>query len=526
MRILLSIGLAAVVSAGLVAPGVAPVADAVSTIQFGSCPADLAEPYPELTCATVQVPLDYYNPNPAGPKVNVLVSKRAATDTASRRGYLFLNPGGPGAGGAEMAGRMSKLGATGDTRLPPAVLNSYDLIGFDPRGVGHSDPVTCVDPSYWGSQPDPDNPANRDKIWQIWQTFAAGCDAHDRARLPFMGTRQVVQDMNHILLNLGQLKLNYFGQSYGTYIGQAFASRYPDRVGRMVLDSNMNTGPADLFYRAGLNQIPALQKRVGDWFAWIAKYDTVFHLGTTADQVRAKWLAVLADFRAAPHGPVGANELLSAVYGNAYSEGGWEGLAHALADWSLRGDDTALVEWASPVPSAEGEQAVAAFAAVTCLDSAWPKDRAVYERDAAELAKTSEFAWYNISNSLACANWSAGHQTVVPAPTKRIPRILLFNSRYDAATPYAGAQHMRDILPGSVLVTEEDSGKHGVVGNRPAERNEHAQRIFADFMVNGALPAGDISIPGHPLPVPSSATAASAKAQPVRAHLGPIPFVD
>lgn len=474
-----------------------------SSIGWGACPPSLSGPYPELTCATVPVPLDYAQP--AGAKVNLLVSRRAAGDPAKRKGVLFINPGGPGSAASDRPGRMSKPNAQGATRLPKEVLDSYDLIGMDPRGVGLSEPLSCADPSFLqGPVPDPDNPANRTAIWDRWQSYARGCAEREGQRLPHMGTRNVAKDMNAVLLAMNEGQLNYLGYSYGTYLGVVFAELFPAKVGRMILDSSMNPVPERMFYEASKAQTPAVQRRMRDWHAWVAKYDDVFHLGTTEQETRAAWLAALADFRAAPHGPVGADELLGAVSGIVRNDENLEMLTKAFADWTLRRDDRALVTLATPPATVARERSVAGFTSVMCEDSVWPDDRAVYERDARKLAPASEFAWYNTSNLLACANWPGGHdKRVLPTGRGRLP-ILMFNSVHDPATPIEGAVALRERLPNAILVTELNRGKHGLYGTTVPEQNPHIQRIGTEYLMTGARPGRDAFVPGLPLPVPTA----------------------
>ncbi|MDF5756235.1 alpha/beta hydrolase [Spongiactinospora sp. TRM90649] len=506
MNKLIGVGLAAAMLTGMTGlttvPATAATPGESEPIVFGACPEPLAKPYPELTCAVVPVPLDYANPD--GGTVNLMVSRRASTDPDKRKGVLFVNPGGPGGSSSERAGRLSKADAQGRTRLPQEVLDAYDIIGMDPRGVGLSQPVSCVHPDFWqGPRPDPDDQANRDKIWNDWQTFAQECGRKQGTRLKTLGTRNVARDMDRVLSLLGEKKLNYLGYSYGTYLGAVYATLFPDRVGRMILDSNMNPEPREFYRAATVAQVEPLQRRVDAWLAWTARYDDVFHLGDTRKKTRAAWDATLAAFRT-PHGTVGADELLGTVSGLMYDESGWQALAQSVADFTLRQDDAGLVELAGSTPSVAQEQGIAAFSSVMCVDAAWPSERAAYESDAARFPKSFQFAWYNIGNATSCANWPAGHEERVLPTGKGLPKILMFNNVDDPATPYRGALGMHRSLPTSVLVTALNAGRHGVFANPIAQRNTDAQRIGAAYLVDGVLPRRDIVIPGHKLPVPTA----------------------
>ncbi|MEW9555530.1 alpha/beta hydrolase [Nonomuraea sp. NPDC050783] len=513
MRKLISLGVTALVVAASSGTAVAQAAapERSSALVFGACPADIATPYPHLTCANVRVPVDYANP--AAGTTTLLISKSAATDPAKRRGVMLMDPGGPGRGGADYIGRLTQPDASGNTRLPAKVLAAYDVIGLDPRGVAHSSPISCVDPSFWaGPQPDPDASANRLKLWKQWGDFSAACARNAGPLLAHMGTRDVAQDMDQIRAQLGESKISYLGFSYGAYLGAVYATLFPGRVDRMILDGNVDPTPERLWYKATLAQNEKLQKRHDAWLSWVATYDDVFHLGTTLDRTRAAWNATLAEFRATPHGEVGGSELLSLAYGSAMSESLWIPLAQALSDYVVNHDDSMLVAFAAPSADAANENYNAAYNAIICRDAPFPAETIEYERDAGKSAQTSQFAYLNMwTSGSACASWTVpSRQRVLPTGAG-LPPILMFNSVDDAATPYEGALKMHQALPSSVLVTELDSGKHTVFAGPFLSINPAAQRIGADYLVDGKLPSGDISIPGHALPVPTAASAASAR---------------
>ncbi|MER7244915.1 alpha/beta fold hydrolase [Kribbella sp. NPDC000426] len=492
-------------SLALIAPAVPAVAEVSSSaLSFGSCPSDIAEPYPALTCATVKVPLDYSRPN--GAKISLLVTKHAANKPAQRIGSLVVNPGGPGVSGAAYAGSLSRPDPTGFTQLDPAVLDAYDIIGFDPRGVFLSAPVSCAAPDHFGApQPDPDAKASRNQLWKLWSSYAKDCQANNKAILPHLGTVDVARDMDAVRAALGERKLNYLGLSYGTYLGAVYGQLFPQRVGRMILDGNMDPTPKDVWYQVWVDQAAAFQKRFDDdYLPWVARYDNVFHLGSTVAAVRAAWNKTLTDFRTQPHGDVGGSELIGAAYGAMFSEAGWIGFTGAVSAYANDGDDSILTDIAAPDASADGEQANAIFSSVICADSHWPRGRATYERDAAELARTSQFAWFIMwTSGSVCQSWAFDGADRLKITGQGLPGVLMFNSIDDPGTPYAGALRMHQALPSSILVTELDSGKHGVFANRLAAVNPAANAIGTKYLLTGELPATDTTVPGHPLPVPT-----------------------
>jgi pimeloyl-ACP methyl ester carboxylesterase len=477
---------------------------------FGACPTDIAEFYPALTCATLKVPLDYSRPH--GTKISLLVTKHAANNPSKRIGSLVVNPGGPGVSGAADAGSLTRSDATGFTKLDTAVLDAYDIIGFDPRGVFLSSPVSCAAPDHFGApQPDPDAKASRNELWKLWSSYAVGCQANNKSVLPHLGTVDVARDMDAVRAALGERKLNYLGLSYGTYLGAVYGQLFPQRVGRMILDGNMDPTPKDLWYQVWLDQSAAFQKRFDhDYLPWVAKYDNVFHLGKTVAAVRAAWNKTVTDFRTKPHGDVGGGEMIGAAYAAMFSEAGWIGFTRAFSAYAVGGDDSILTDIAAPDLSADGEQANAIFNSVICADSQWPRSQAKYERDAAKLAKTSQFAWYIMwTSGSACQSWAFDSPSPVQITGKGLPGVLLFNSIGDPGTPYAGALKMHQALPTSVLVTEKNSGKHGVFANPRTAVNPAANAIGTSYLLTGELPATDTTIAGHPLPIPTPDAATS-----------------
>ncbi|MFI6026547.1 alpha/beta fold hydrolase [Amycolatopsis magusensis] len=518
MRKFLTIGLTALLTMGTAAAVSAP-SHATPQLDFGACPADVAQVYPALKCATVSVPLDYSRP--FGARMDVLVSKHASTDPAKRRGVLFVNPGGPAGSAVMQAGKLSTPDATGHTRLPREVLEAYDIVGLDSRGTGHSQPLSCVGEDYWRQlQPDPDRPEERDKSWERWKDFARSCAEKNGEKLKYTGSRNVIQDMDRVRTLLGEEKISYLGYSYGTYLGSAYAERYPDRVDRMVLDSSMNPVEPQLWYHNSTGQVAAGVAREHAYLSWIAQYDNVFHLGKTHDEVNAAWQKLLGDFRKAPRGPlknVGAVELMDVYIANLSHELYWEPLAKAMADYVLRGDDRAVLDWATPSGGAAVESSIAGMISIACVDSDAPTDRTRIERDFGELAKTSDFAWYNVSIPSACANWPVHDQRIVPSG-RNLPPILLFGVEGDSATPYANTVAMHEQLPGSVLVTERGAGTHCLFGSHPSMVNWEAQRIGKEYLVDGVLPNADLDIAPHPLPVPTAGTAAAARPAVVSQH--------
>jgi hypothetical protein len=177
-----------------------------------------------------------------------------------------------------------------------------------------------------------------------------------------------------------------------------------------------------------------------------------------------------------------------------------------LSAYVVGGDDSGLVDFATPSTSAQAEHFTASFSAVICGDSKWSHSKATYERDAARIAKVSPVAWDNmwITGSV-CRNWPVPSHAPIKITGRGLPGILMFNTVGDPATPYPGALKLHKVLQSSVLVTERDSGAHCVFANPQSMVNPAVNAIGTKYLLTGELPPGDLSVPGHALPVPTPA---------------------
>lgn len=498
MKRSITIGLviAAAAAAAATATGVSGTASAASmSLEFGACPTGVN--VPGLQCATVRVPIDYANP--AAGSVDIAVSRLAATDPSVRRGVLLANPGGPGGTGLDwVPGRWA-------TRLPAEVRAQYDVIGFDTRGVGHSRTIQCVRPPYdfWSPPlPDPDLVSNRQLNFERSALYAQACAANGTKLLAHVTTANMARDMDAIRSALGEQKINYVGYSAGTYLGVVYSELFTSRIDRMILDSNIDPTPDDVWYQYNLNQAEAGGPRFDAYLDWLAAHHGVFGLGDSRSQVRAAWDRALADLRTTPRGPLGPYEFIEATFNILYHELWWSDFGHPLADFVLRGDATGLQGWAGDRRNVQFENQYAVYSGVTCQDAPTPRDRAKVVADAQALESKTPFAWY-VQFFSACYDWSLPVGQPVKIHGIGVPRILMFNSAHDMVTPIEGAVSLHRSLPGSVLVTEQDSGRHGV-SYQPGISNPEANRIATDYLLSGTLPMADVTIPGHSLPALSA----------------------
>jgi pimeloyl-ACP methyl ester carboxylesterase len=385
---------------------------------------------------------------------------------------------------------------------------TYDMVGFDPRGVGYSAPISCEAPSKFQHAPTPDprhpSAALKRRERAKAKAKAAGCLKRSGALLRHMTTADIARDMDVIRAALHQPKLNYFGVSYGTYVGAVYAHMFPSHVRRMVLDSVVDPDPRGIWYGTNLEQDIAFEARWADWRAWAAQHNKVYRLGTTPARVQASFDRVMR--RLAKHpvgGKVGPGELHERAEQAAYYDTQWVPFAYQLSSY-LRGDAKPLTAAAVPDPRTAKDDANgdAVYLAVQC-SAPWPRDWSTWERGNSRLAKRFPFeTWSNAFLNLPCASWpvpSSYPMDVRVSPGEGLLPVLLLQSERDAATPYHGAIELHRRLPGSRLITEVGRGSHGLISFRNRCLNDRVDQ----YLLTGRTGPHDVLCPGHPLPVPT-----------------------
>ncbi|MEU6930980.1 alpha/beta hydrolase [Streptomyces sp. NPDC046374] len=471
---------------------VAARAAAAEGIRFGACPAAEHLPAP-VECGTVRVPLDYTDPH--GTRIPLTVSRARATGPADgRQGALVYNPGGPGA---------SSLYFPLAAGLPAwqRIAAAYDLVGYAPRGVGRSAPVSCQDPADRTKGPTlaPTLPSEVFKKERTARatTYAQGCARRTGAALRHYHSLNNARDLEVLRAALGEPRLTYMGASYGTYFGALYATLFPHRVRRMVFDAPVNPAPRQIWYVNNLDQSLAFERRWADFRTWAAKHDTVYGLGTTPAEVGENYEKVRAELAAAPAGgKVGPGQLHGAMLQALYDDRFWPARAGALGAY-LKGDAQPLVAQAGPAESPRSGEAeagdpgnaAAVYTAVECNDAPWPEDFALWDRDNTRLAKLAPFeTWDNVWANLPCAYWKAPRQRPLDVRTGPgvLPPVLILAAERDAAAPYEGARELERRLWGAALVTERDAGTHGIGGGSNACVNGYLER----YLLTGAVPGG------------------------------------
>ncbi|OLT38624.1 alpha/beta hydrolase [Actinomadura sp. CNU-125] len=434
-----------------------------------------------LQCAEVSVPLDHDRPE--GKRITLALSRAPHTAPESK-GAVLLNRGGPGAYGRDLPAMFA-------AGMPADVAASYDWIGFDPRGVGASRPALSCDETYQNpgrAMPDP-VPANLDeeRAWiERARAFARSCAQEHGEMLPHMGTVDQARDIDAIRRALGAEKVGYVGYSYGAYLGAVYATMFPGRVGRMVLDSVPR--PSGVWYRNNLDQNVAFEDRIRAFFGWVARRHETYRLGTTAAEVRAAYDRARDALAAAPAGGrVGPAELDGLFLADGYADRTWDAHARALSAYVVRGDAGPLrAAWNPPTPSDLNGYAV--YTAVECRDGAWPRDWTRWHADAERLYRSGHRfeTWSNTWYNAPCAFWEVPGG---PRPdvwgSPALPPILLVQATEDAATPYEGAVETHLRFGSSRLLVQEGGGNHGITLTGDA----CVDGTVAAYLRSGGLPA-------------------------------------
>jgi pimeloyl-ACP methyl ester carboxylesterase len=423
-------------------------------------------------CGFLTVPMDYAAP--AGETVKLAVSRiKHSVPDRKYQGVMLVNPGGPGGSGLA----LSALGEN----VPDQAGSAYDWIGFDPRGVGDSVPKLACDSKYQGYNRPAYVPttAALEKTWLArTRGYAAACAKNGGALLQHLRTTDTVRDMERLRIALGEEKINFYGFSYGTYLGQVYATLHPERVRRMVLDGSVN--PGRVWYDANLDQDLAFDRNIKIYFAWLAEHDKIYHLGRTGRAVEKLFYAEQAKLAKKPAGGVlGPDELTDVFLQAGYYVFGWESVASAFASWVNDKDPAALrklFDTGSPQePGSDNSYAI--YLGVQCTDAQWPASWKKWQTDNWRVHRSAPFetwgnAWYNAP----CLSWAGKPGKPVKVDGTRTPPVLLISETLDAATPFSGSLEVRKRFPRSALV-------EGVGGTT------HAGSLFGNACVDDTIAA-------------------------------------
>jgi pimeloyl-ACP methyl ester carboxylesterase len=475
----------------------------------------------DAECGSVVLPLDYARPSAAS--ITMPLIRIAATDPAQRLGTLTGNPGGPGESGFDMV-----LGSDDDLGLK-RLRERYDLVGWDPRGIGRTAGIHCLSDSemdeYEATNFSPIDKEGQQAVANAQRRFAEGCQRNAGQLLGFVGAEVVAQDLDVLRSALGEDFLNYIGYSFGTLIGQHYVQQFPERVGRMVLDSVADPaeGNGSTLDYDGSDPSPASEDNADDGDDLDGDLDDqdkqlqAILDGCAADPVcplgqdpQRQFNELLATVTANPvplpdGRALGLNSVITAAVQATYQEEYWPRLTQGIAD-ALNGDGATLIELADEFNGRDSEghydHKRDGFWAVTCLngDPATFRTRSdeeilaalnhsvgQYEKNAPILGRNETYG-----NSM-CDFWPVPPTHPASAiVVENAPPILLVNNIGDPATTLQAAQKVSESLANSVLVLN-DRTDHIAFG----KGSKCIDDIVVNYFFAGTMPPPDVQCAGN-----------------------------
>jgi pimeloyl-ACP methyl ester carboxylesterase len=453
---------------------------------------------PKVECATIKVPLDYQQPD--GTSIDLAISRLRTSVAGKRRGILLHNPGGPGESGLD-------VGWTAD-ELSQEVRDQFDIIGFDPRGVGASSPISCglTEPELQLYLMSPYKPETFAAHVATDRAIADKCAARAASTMPYITTRNTARDMDVIRAVLGEEKVSYFGMSYGTYLGAVYTQLFPDRSDRIVLDSAIDPAVVwrGLFQAMGAATNPAFER----WTEFTAKRDSHYGLGSTAAAVSKTFWDLVERAKIKPiqtpdqvwtsddirlDGSLFSVEQHAALISRLKKAADGVGVDPTPAARNSAAQDPPLARRADAgEPPSDNHEAVQL--AIICNDvTNWPRDPEQYRQDAIRDRQIYPLAGDYFSNIMPCAFWSLPH-TEQSSTVGNTVAALIIQNEWDPQTPLSGALGLQRALAGSRLVLVDEGEGHIAFYNGCARQAVNA------YLSSGTLPATDVTCAVDPAP--------------------------
>ncbi|MFC7219818.1 alpha/beta hydrolase [Streptomyces polyrhachis] len=438
-------------------------------------------------CATLPVPLDHARPD--GEKIGIALIRTRAADPAHRIGSLVFNFGGPGGSGVETLPGTAHLFETLRTR--------YDLVSFDPRGVGASDGVRCLDDkqldAYFAADNTPDDRSEERSYVRGVKDFNRACEKNAGTVLPYVGTEDAARDMDLMRAALGDGKLHYFGISYGTELGGVYAHLFPERVGRAVLDSAIDP-TLDATHRS-LAQAKGFQLALESYTEDCAAQGEVCPLGEDPREGAQKVAALIRRLDGEPFPGIGDRRLTQALATSGiaqalYSADFWPILSEALEEANT--DDGRLLMVLGDALNGRDDKGrystlQSSFTAISCKDSSerpTPDEvRALLPEFRAASPAFGEFMAWSL---LSCTDWAVQGTAKTPdVSAKGAAPIVVVGTTNDPATPFKGTERMvRALGPGvGYQLTHEGEGHGAYTGGSSCVRESVDAYLF-----DGTLP--------------------------------------
>lgn len=492
----LAAGYAIVWAIWLSEPAARPASTPVVTVDGQPVPKELFSYYAQQIewfacergheCASVEVPLDYEDPE--GERITLALRRAPAGQQGSRVGSLLVNPGGPGVSGVELMDSIDIFSRE--------LRDAFDVVGFDPRGVGKSAPVECVSDAELDelrAKVYPDSEAGIKELTADSERVADACLENTGPLLGHVDTVSAARDMDVLRAVLGDEKLYYLGYSYGTFLGATYADLFPERVGRMVLDGAVDpaVGPVDVALRQAAGFEAALRSFVADCLA-----SSGCPLRGTVDDGVAQIQRFLQMLEGSPlptaterdlTQSLGVNGVLFALYDDRL----WPILSEGL-DQAMNNDDGSQLLFLADFSADRQDDGTYAsnrsfaYSAVTCLDAPVDADPALMAAEAERLKVVSPtFGEFFAYHEIGCAVWPVKTTgTVGPLPAEGAPPIVVIGTTGDPATPYEDAVSLAEQLESGILVTFEGEG-HTAYGRS----NDCIVEAVDGYLIRGEVPA-------------------------------------
>lgn len=441
-------------------------------------------------CAKAKVPLEWSDPSSGS--VDLALIRHYAT--GKRLGSLLVNPGGPGGSGVDFI--RNSLDYAVDKKLQ----EHYDIVGFDPRGVGASTAVKCYDAKQMDDYLFGITPGQRGSDQWIQTStreasdFAAACKQNTGPLLGQVGTTSAAKDLDVLRAVLGDAKLNYLGYSYGTLLGATYAGLYPKKVGRLVLDGALN--PASTSFDVNVGQSKGFEQELSAYLGDCLKRKGCPFSGSVDDALSTV-SHLLASLDASPirnsdGRELGADTMVTAIIYPLYDSQAWNLLDELFTD-VMRGSAKVAFTLADGYYSRNSngtysDNSTEAFTAINCLDYSSDADPASMRAQAAELTKAAPVIGpYMSYGDIGCAVWPY-QPTRTPAPIHAAGAapILVVGTTGDPATPYQWAVDLSKQLDSGHLVTY-----HGHGHTAYNKSNSCVNNAVDAFFVDGTVPKSD-----------------------------------
>ena len=412
-----------------------------------------------VDCGAVRVPQDWANPT--GDTFDIALVRVRRLQQKNRIGSLLVNPGGPGASGIELAAQTPLF-------LPGEILERFDIVGFDPRGVGQSDPIDCIPAASkdasTAANPDPAPQAEFDAQVKLWREAISPCAAKYGKKLGYYNTEQTARDMDAIRAAVGDQKMTYLGYSYGTLLGAVYAHLYPGRIRAFVLDGAVDPNLDGITASEG--QAAGFEKAFDNFAAACRAKGAGCPIGPDARRTLHDVLIKVAKKPVAGRGgetrAATTGHVLSAVTAALYVRAQWPTLEKAISDVS-QGDPTAVFSlsdsFAGRNPDGSYNNMTDAFTAIGCTDDRNPPTVAMTRKLQIEWRRKYPLFGAPLAMTLlSCAVWPGKHDPYPVGAAFGAPPIVVVGTTGDPATPYANTAKLAGLLGTGHIVTWQGEG--------------------------------------------------------------------